>query len=235
MEVGKVLEIVELKKQIEEERREPTPEELETLSGWMGWGAVAPAFEKYPKEEWREVGAQLHLLLGPEGAKAAQEATPSSYFTDRYIVDLLWLIARDLGFTGGQVLEPGCGSGAFMAAAPLDLPLHITGIERDPFSADIARLRCPGANIITSPLEKVSLVEGAFDLVIGNVPFADVRMYDKHNGGWGYALHNYFIYRALTALRRGGLATLLTSRYTLDAQRELQRDVLASQATLLGA
>ena len=48
-------------------------------------------------------------------------------------------------------------------------------------------------------------------------------------------LHNYFIYRALAALRPGGLAILVTSRYTLDAMEKTTRTLLSDLGMLLGA
>src|SRR5439155_17492127 len=127
----------------------------------------------------------------------------------------IWKLATGLGFNGGRVLEPGCGNGAILAAAPQELPLEMTGIEREPFTASVAQLRFPRAKIITAPLEKVSLMNNSFDLVVGNVPFSRVHVYDR-DAPIRFSLHNYFIWRSLLSLRPGGLALLVTSRYTLD-------------------
>jgi N12 class adenine-specific DNA methylase len=230
-----VVSFVEMVKAITDEGRETTDEERTHMAGWMGWGGMAPAFERYPKSHWQEVAAQLTLLLGEQGKKEASAATPTSFFTPAPLARLLWDIARDLGFTGGRVLEPGCGSGNILAAAPSDLSLSLLGVEREPFSAQVARLRLPNAAIRISPLEKTVLVNGTYDLVIGNVPFSSVPVYDREMRGASLVLHNYFLYRALRALHPGGLAVLLTSRYTLDANRESQRNTLHKLGVLLGA
>jgi N12 class adenine-specific DNA methylase len=229
-----IVELVELVKNMQREQRQATNAESALLANWMGWGPVAPAFESSPKGTWAEVGARLRLLLGPEGADAASAATPTSFFTTRYIASTVWQLATGLGFTGGRVLEPGCGSGAILAAAPAGLSLDIMGIEREPFSASVAQIRHPSARIITSPFEKVSIVNDSFDLVVGNVPFSSVRVYDP-DSSINFSLHTYFLWRALAALRPGGLAVLLTSRYTLDAKREMPRDLLGHRGILLGA
>ena len=145
----------------------------------------------------------------------------------------VWRILRGLGFDGGQALEPGCGSGLFIAAAPNGLPLRWTGVERDPTSAQIAALLHPGARIVTAPLERVSLPPCGFDAAVGNVPFADVTPYDPTSPK--LSLHNYFIWRAAQAVRPGGLVAVVTSRYTLDAEDSQARELLAEDADLVGA
>ena len=228
-----IIQVVELVRHLQDERRQPSRQEEEVLANWMGWATVAPAFETYPKGKWAEIGARLQMLLGPDRSKAASAATTTSFFTDRMLTSVLWEIARQLGFDGGHVLDPGCGSGSLLAGAPLGLPLEMTGIERDPFSSEIARLRLPNASILTMPLEKIALPNNSFDLVIGNVPFSDVFISDRQVRH--FSLHNYFVMRSLLALRPGGVAILITSSYTLDAQRDGQRVRLGEYANLLGA
>ena len=233
--VSLILDVVELIHQLAEEQREATPDEQNLLAHWMGWGPVAKAFDYTPEGYWAEVGARLRMLLGPDGTEAAAAATPHSFFTAPYLAEALWDIAMGLGFTGGKVLEPGCGSGAVLAGAPKALPLAFTGIEREPFSARVAQTRFPHANIINAPLEKTIVIDHSFDLVVGNVPFSSTHIYDRNAGGRELSLHNYFIWRALQALRPGGLAVLISSRFTLDAVRDTQRDMIAAYGTFLGA
>nr|BBH87215.1 hypothetical protein KTC_19660 [Thermosporothrix sp. COM3] len=233
--VAQTLACIELVQQLRETQRPPTPEEQALLSQFMGWGALAPAFEPTPREHWQEIAARLRLVLGPEGFAAASAATPTSYFTDAPLIRALWHLAEGLGFTGGRVLEPGCGSGAVLAAAPPQLSLSTTGIERDPFSAALAQLRCPQARILCTRLEQVIIPAHSYDLVIGNVPFGKIPISDRETGGHRFPLHTYFLWRALQALRPGGLALLITSRYTLDASSPAHRAALAEQGYLLGA
>jgi N12 class adenine-specific DNA methylase len=230
-----IVGVVELVNRLQERRRRITKGERELLEGWMGWGPVSRAFEPDASGNWGEMGARLRMLLGPEGFAAARAATPHSFFTDRYLADALWQIATGLGFDGGRVLELGCGSGAVIGAAPNDLTLDFTGVEREPFSAAVAQARFPLANIICKALEDLALVDKFYDLVVGNVPFGSALIYDRRTGGRTLSLHNYFIWRALMALRPGGIAALITSRYTLDAKKDVQRDMLREVGNLLGA
>ena len=54
-----------------------------------------------------------------------------------------------MGFDGGRVLEPGCGTGLFFALCPEALvgKLALTGVEMDPTTARIAKLLYPNARI----------------------------------------------------------------------------------------
>ncbi|HLG61138.1 MAG TPA: hypothetical protein VKY19_04340 [Ktedonosporobacter sp.] len=229
-----IVELVELVNTIQREQRQATDREQALLASWMGWGPLAPAFEPSATGKWADIGTRLRLLLGPLGMEAASAATPTSFFTSDFLARIIWQLATRLGFSGGRVLEPGCGSGAILAAAPAGLFLQMTGIEREPFSARVAQLRLPTATIIPAPFEKVSLVNTSFDLVVGNVPFSSVRIYDP-DCAMNFSLHNYFLWRALMALRPGGLAILITSLYTLDTKRSAQRTLLSNLGSLLGA
>jgi hypothetical protein len=73
-----------------------------------------------------------------------------------------------MGFDGGRVLEPGCGTGLFFALAPESLSdeLALTGVETDATSARIAKLLYPNARIRHEDFTKARLPE-VFDLAIG--------------------------------------------------------------------
>ena len=86
----------------------------------------------------------------------------------------MWDAIARLGFAGGRVLEPGCGSGNFLAHAPAGTEL--VGVERDLTTAAIARPLYPGAEIHTGPFEQFAPVD-PFDLTVGNVPFAEPRAF----------------------------------------------------------
>ena len=78
-----------------------------------------------------------------------------------------------MGFDGGRVLEPGCGTGLFFALRPQALvgKLAPTGVEINPTDARIAKLLDPNAAFATRISSKTKLPE-LFDLAIGNPPFS---------------------------------------------------------------
>ena len=94
------------------------------LEQWAGWGPMAKAFDPYERTPaWQQLGARLRELLTPEEGTAAQQATATSFYTSPTVTAAIWRVLVGLGFAGGQVLEPGCGSGLFIAAAPAGLPI----------------------------------------------------------------------------------------------------------------
>lgn len=144
--------------------------------------------------------------------------------------------ALDIGSAPIQVLEPGCGTGNFMAGIPENIKANVSGVELDPISARIAAALNPDATIFNADLADCTIHPG-FDLTIGNVPYSgDISLdYRTTDGGTSrLPLHDYFIERSVDALRPGGVAMLLTSRYTLDKRSETMRADLARKAELVG-
>ena len=56
------------------------------------------------------------------------------HYTPEPIVAAMWEAVYRLGFRGGAVLEPGCGTGIFLAMMPDECVSSsvLTGVERDP-------------------------------------------------------------------------------------------------------
>src|SRR5205085_4395503 len=77
--------------------------------------------------------------------------------------------------------------------------------------------------------------DGCYDLAIGNVPFAKAALHDKRHNRAGHSIHNHFIIKSLHLVRPGGLAAVLTSRYTMDARNPAARREIAALADLAGA
>ena len=100
-----------------------------------------------------------------------------------------------MGFARGSILEPGCGTGQFLALRPEGIEdcSTVTGIEMDPVTARIAALLYPKAWIRNEDFCRAKLAE-TFDLAIGNPPFSDrtVRAEDPA-GRLGLKLHDYVV------------------------------------------
>ncbi|CAL9677698.1 DNA primase (plasmid) [Actinosynnema sp. ALI-1.44] len=223
---------------LRETGQQPTEADREVLRGWAGWGPMAPAFEPDRTGGWVEIGDKIAWLLTPEEQIEARKATPNAFYTPPEITQACWQILRDLGFEGGRILEPGCGAGVFMGHTPEDLAGQVSwlGIERDPSTAAIAQAIYPDAEIVTSKLEKARLPRASVDAVLGNVPFADTLIFDPNAPeAVTRNLHNYAIWRSVQTLRPGGVAVLITSRYTLDSQDRAAREALYANCDLVSA
>ena len=68
--------------------------------------------------------------------------------------------------------------------------------------------------------------------MIGNVPFADVKLDYR---GQRLSLHDFFFAKSLDALKPGGVLALVTTHFTLDKQNAAVREYLADRADFLGA
>lgn len=188
-----------------------------TLLSWAGWGSLAPAFRAGAAGHWQTVASDLDDILDGKAMDAAQNQVDTSFFTPKALTDAVFDILLATGFTGGRVLEPGCGTGRFISAAPADIPIDWVGVELDPTAARIARLLNPEATIINKPLEKTTFISGEFDAAVANVPFSSATIYDPAYSS--SSLHEYFLFRALDAVRDGGYVIAITSRFTLDSGR----------------
>lgn len=128
------------------------------------------------------------------------------------------------------VLEPGCGIGNFMRYARPEA--NFIGVELDSISGRIARALHPGQDIRIENFRDTQLPENGLDAVIGNVPFADVKL-DYH--GQKFSLHDYFFAKSVDALKPGGVLALVTSTFTLDKQNAALREYLGDRADFIGA
>ena len=136
-----------------------------------------------------------------------------------------------LGVPGDAlVLEPGCGTGNFLALAAKTM--RFIGVELDSISGRIARALHPGHDIRIENFRDTKLPENRIDAVIGNVPFADLKLDYR---GQRLSLHDYFFAKSIDALKPGGAMALVTTHYTLDKQNAAIRDYLASKADFVGA
>lgn len=221
---------------LDEEQRPATADEQTVLARWSGWGAVPKVFDDRLADLAAE-RAELLELLTPEEYQAAKTSTLTAYYTDADLVQGIWTGLRDLGFEGGNVLEPGCGSGNFVGFAPTDTstPTRMIGVEVDPTSAAVARHLYPDAQVLAESFAETIAPEGAFDSVIGNVPFDHHRLYDPRYNPSGESIHNHFIAKSLKMTKPGGVVAVITSRFTLDAETAEFRNRLASMADLVGA
>ncbi|HLL35856.1 MAG TPA: SNF2-related protein, partial [Streptomyces sp.] len=250
------LEAVRVLKRVQEEKRAATAAEQQVMARWSGWGSVPEIFATRPREDdpafgpggereggyaaaaarWEsfaDVRDPLRTLLGDDEWRAAAASTLSAHYTPPEITSALWQALADLGFDGGEVLEPGSGAGVSFGTAPESA--RLTGVEIDPTSAAISRLLAPGVTVLNESFADTVAPDGTFDAAIGNVPFARVALYDaRHNRG-RHRIHNHFLIKSVALTRPGGVVALITSRHTLDAENSAARSDLFEMADLLGA
>ncbi len=216
--------------------RGATPAEQQVLSQWSGWGAAPDIFDPN-KPDWAAERTQLRELLSAEDYDSARRSTLNAHYTDPRLVSAMWDALRDAGFAGGRVLEPGCGSGTFMAMAPEGAVM--VGVEKDPMTAQIAHLLNPQAQVRLEGFETTTVPQGAFAATIGNVPFAKTAVHDPvYNPDYRYNLHNHFLIKSLHLTAPGGWVMGITTHSTMDAVGAAGVDArreMAELADLVGA
>jgi SAM-dependent methyltransferase len=210
----------------------PTAEQCVYLEQFPGWGAAAPLFDPRPAKSWAELADELEDL-DPAAMKAAARVVDTSFYTPPFLIQQIYRLLQQAGFRGGDILDLGCGSGRFLRHAPADLPIAYSGVEVDPVAARIAAVLHPAATIIGERLQRVSLPGNRFDAAVGNAPFSAANVSDHAISFYG-PLHEYFLVRAVRAVRPGGYVMMVASRHMMDANAGLPHS-LRSHADLLAA
>ena len=232
-----ILEAVRAANRIEGDSRPATAAERHALARFAGFGPVAlsifpdPATGRYKDAAWKALGEELKAVLSPAEYESAKRTTFNAFYTSPTVIAAIHDGIARLGVPAtALVLEPGCGIGNFMRMAPAGM--RFVGIELDQTSGRIARLLHPTQDIRIENFRDTRLSADGVDAVIGNVPFADLKM-PYH--GRTLSLHDYFFAKSIDCLKPGGVLALVTTHFTLDKQNATIREYLASRADFVAA
>ena len=245
------IEAIKLVKQIAAEGRIATAAEQEILSKYVGWGGLADAFGKpYSNRETRKIEyetvkgleaefEELKSVLTEEEYKSARESTKNAHYTSIEVIKAMYDGLKQLGFTGGRMLEPSSGVGNFVGAMPADMTAQVkswTMVELDNITGLFAKYLYPNADVRIQGFEQANIPDGYMDVAIGNVPFGNYAITDKHYPkAVTSAIHNYFFAKSLDKVRTGGIVMFITSSYTMNGRDNAIRKYIMQRADLLGA
>jgi N12 class adenine-specific DNA methylase len=221
---------------------DPDDEQRHALARYVGWGGLAKALGNGYAPDWRNEQEELNQMM-EEGVFTRQdrqvfsESALNAHYTAPEVVESVWRAMEHMGFKEGDVLEPAVGTGNFIGLMPdsLQPTTRVTGVEQEPISAAIARRLYPDANITRSPFEEYPIQDGSFDAVVGNIPFGNYQLHDPRYDKHRLSIHNYFLVRALDALRENGITAIITSSYTMDSKDSRARALMAERGELAGA
>lgn len=95
-------------KAIESENRLATPDEQAVLAQYVGWGGLAQAFDG-SNNSWASEYKQLRELLTDEEYTAAKGSVLNAHYTTPTVINAIYKGLENLGFEGGNILEPAMG------------------------------------------------------------------------------------------------------------------------------
>ena len=226
---------IHLLHELELEHRLATPEEQEVLARYVGWGGLSMAFDEN-NAAWAQEFKELNASLSPEEYRAAMESTLTAFYTPSVVIKAMYEALDHMGFSGGTILEPSCGTGNFFGLIPDGMAgstLH--GVEIDSLTGRIAKQLYQKASIAIEGFEQTKLPDDHFDVVVGNVPFGDFKVNDSRYNAQKFLIHDYFFAKALDKVRSGGVVAFITSKGTMDKTSPEVRKYIAQRAELLGA
>lgn len=223
-------------KAIEAEGRRATPEELQHLARYVGWGGMKGVFDPDNKG-WSKQHEELRALLTPEEWAAASRSQLDAFYTSTTVVKAMYSALVQVGFTGGVVIDPSVGSGNFIGMMPPGMreQSQFHGVELDRLTSSIAAALYPSAHIAKATgFQDYRAQPGDFDLVIGNPPFGSQALADDRGSAYsGWSIHNYFFAKSIEMLRPGGLMSMVVSHAFLDKLDPQVREWIARRAELV--
>ena len=224
-------------KQIEEEQRPATAEEKQTLARFAGFGPVAlsifpdPVTGRYKDAGWQALGEELKTLLSPAEYDSAKRTTFNAFYTSPTVIAAIHEAIARLGVPE-QRHDPGTRLRHRQFHEPGQEGMRFIGVELDSISGRIAKALHPGQDIRIESFRDTKLPEDRIDAVIGNVPFADLKLDYR---GQKLSLHDYFFAKSIDALKPGGVLALVTHAITPSTSRmPPSASTLASKADFVG-
>lgn len=212
---------VRLVKSLESEHRQATPSEQELLAKYVGWGGLANEFFDEYNPKFSKEREALKTLVTDKEYSDMKQSSLTAYYTDPHLIRQMWEKLEHDGFAGGKILDPSMGTGNFFAAMPKHLRENseLYGVEIDTITGAIAKHLHPNSHIEVKGFETVAFNDNSFDLVLSNVPFANIRIadsrYDKP-----YMIHDYFVKKSLDLVHDGGQVAMISSTGTMDKRTE---------------
>ena len=225
-----------------------TPETMNALARYTGWGRFrnqlfGGEYDKLqPQEGWEAEAQQIHDAMTKEEWENVRDSTDTAFYTPYSVTTAMWNLAKQLGLKHGNILEPSMGVGGFFATMPKDIFENstLTGIEIEPTSGEIAKNLYPSAHVFVQGYEDFIKPNNSYDFIISNVPYASISMENteeakQFSNPKSVMIHDFFFLRGVNQLRPGGIMMALTSTGTMDKQDAQVRIALAQKAELVGA
>ena len=230
---------IKLLKRLEAECRPPgnlTPDEQLTLTRYSGWCDTEVFSYTFTQISGcaAEPCGKLKGLLTEEEIGSLRASTLNAHYTRLDVIRAIYEAIERLGLAAWgrmRILEPAAGIGHFLGVMPATLAAGAerVAIELDSITARILARLYQATRVFASGFENVRLPRDYFDLIVSNVPFANVPVHDPETRDRRLreCVHDYFFVKSLPLLKPGGILASITSRYTLDKRKNVVRRHLA--------
>ncbi|MBX2894721.1 MAG: N-6 DNA methylase [Cyclobacteriaceae bacterium] len=173
--------------------------------------------------------------------ESLRNSTLSSFYTPSFITEPIVSTIKDNTIGIRSILEPSAGTGNFIIQLKKEFPqAAITAIEKDWLSARFLQQGHPDIETLHCGLEEFP--NRKFDLIISNIPFGNVSVFDDAMFREAVAvkiksttrIHNYFFIKSLDNLKDEGLLAFITSNGVADspANKEI-REYLMKKSDLV--
>ena len=226
-----------------EDGLELSMEDRVLLSKYTGWGGIPQSFYKSDNSTakgWEHEAEELKAIMNEKSYAQARRSTLDSFYTPIEVSKEIWRAIGNMGFKGGNILEPSIGIGGFIGTMPTKFKSNtkVYGVELDSITAKIATELYPSVKIYNTGFQNFSMDHIPVTLVIGNPPFGDIK-YEHHdkeeNAFRKLTIHNYFMAKAIDSLEEGGVMVMVVSNAFLDAQDDTTRKYIHKSSDLLDA
>lgn len=161
----------------------------------------------------------------------------SAYYTPKEVINFMYkYLSQVCKFTGGDILEPACGNGAFFEHMPDSIKSNsqITGIEYDILTSKLVSKIYPNVNVINSGLQDVNFDGKKYDLIIGNPPYGKEIIKDSTMPDIsGYSIHNYFIAKCVRLLNDDGILAFVMPSFFMDKPKGHTRHIVNNEAVVI--
>jgi N12 class adenine-specific DNA methylase len=167
----------------------------------------------------------------------------SSFYTPDFIIEPTVESVQRNSLNVASILEPAAGTGNFVSILKRQFPeSSITAIEKDHTTHKILKSLHPDIEAIHSGYEDFK--NRNFDLVISNIPFGNVSVYDNQIFKEAIPakvkattrIHNYYFVKSLDNLKEGGILAFITTNGLMDSPGNKEvREHLMKNADLVTA
>ncbi len=255
------IEAIKLVLQFEKTGVTPTPQQLETLQKYVGFGALKCVLQ--PANSFSDISAwskseldlfplvsELHRVLqentDEKTYKRYMDSIKSSVLTAFYtpdkLVQTLGQVLKENNISINRLLEPSAGMGTFLSAMGNN---NSVAFEKDLLTAKLLQYTHPKTTVNAQGFETIDKrYTNYFDVVSSNIPFGDIRVFDPTFSRTEDEvkvqstknIHNYFFLKSIDTLREGGLLAFITSQGVLNSPKnEAIRKRLMEQTRLVSA